>query len=129
MASSGRSGALRGEEARWILREFSGLGTDFNGLPGQPSPRFGDLACWEKGKTSRPPLVYPFRDYWGDLTSCMKAGERELDFDTDGLAQYGLLPDLIRRPEGRRSYRRGDRARRLRTKTPSTTTTTLTPIL
>ena len=28
-------------------------------------------------------------------TPCTRAGERDFDFNRDGLAHYGLLPDLI----------------------------------
>ena len=73
-----------------------GFGTDFNGFAGQPGPRFGKHACGDRGaQDTRAPLAYPFDDYFGERTSCTRAGERDFDFNRDGLAHYGLLPDLI----------------------------------
>ena len=73
-----------------------GLGTDFNGFAGQPGPRFGKHACGDRGAPdSRAELTYPFVDYYGEATQCTRAGERDFDFNRDGLAHYGLLPDLI----------------------------------
>jgi hypothetical protein len=40
-------------------------------------------------------LSYPFTDQLGAPTPCTRAGERDFDFNRDGLAHYGLLPDLI----------------------------------
>jgi microsomal dipeptidase-like Zn-dependent dipeptidase len=73
-----------------------GFGTDFNGFAGQPGPRFGERACGDRGAPdARARLAYPFTDYYGEATSCTRAGERDFDFNRDGLAHYGLLPDLI----------------------------------
>jgi microsomal dipeptidase-like Zn-dependent dipeptidase len=73
-----------------------GFGTDFNGFAGQTGPRFGRHACGNRGAPdARAELPYPFVDQSGDATQCMRAGERDFDFNRDGLAQYGLLPDLI----------------------------------
>ena len=73
-----------------------GFGTDFNGFAGQPGPRFGEHACGDRGTPdTRAELSYPFEDYFGVPTPCTRAGERDFDFNHDGLAHYGLLPDLI----------------------------------
>jgi microsomal dipeptidase-like Zn-dependent dipeptidase len=73
-----------------------GFGTDFNGFAGQPGPRFGKHACGDRGTSDRrAELSYPFADYWGESTPCTRAGDRDFDFNRDGLAHYGLLPDLI----------------------------------
>lgn len=73
-----------------------GFGTDFNGFAGQPGPRFGTHACGDRGAPdARAELAYPFVDYFGAATQCTRAGERDFDFNRDGLAHYGLLPDLI----------------------------------
>jgi microsomal dipeptidase-like Zn-dependent dipeptidase len=73
-----------------------GFGTDFNGFAGQPGPRFGAHACGDRGTPdSRAELAYPFADYFGAATPCTRAGDRDFDFNRDGLAHYGLLPDLI----------------------------------
>jgi hypothetical protein len=73
-----------------------GFGTDFNGFAGQPGPRFGEHACGDRGAPdARAELTYPFADYFGAATQCTRAGERDFDFNRDGLAHYGLLPDLI----------------------------------
>jgi microsomal dipeptidase-like Zn-dependent dipeptidase len=73
-----------------------GFGTDFNGFAGQPGPRFGAHACGDRATPdARAQLSYPFNDYYGGATSCTRAGQRDFDFNRDGLAHYGLLPDLI----------------------------------
>jgi microsomal dipeptidase-like Zn-dependent dipeptidase len=73
-----------------------GFGTDFNGFAAQPGPRFGEHACGNRGTPdARAELSYPFEDYFGSVTQCTRAGERDFDFNRDGLAHYGLLPDLI----------------------------------
>jgi microsomal dipeptidase-like Zn-dependent dipeptidase len=64
-----------------------GFGTDFNGFAGQPGPRFGEHACGDRGaQDSRAPLSYPFADQFGEMTPCTRAGERDFDFNRDGLA-------------------------------------------
>ncbi len=73
-----------------------GFGTDFNGFAGQPGPRFGTHACGDRGtQDQRAQLDYPFTDQFGEATQCTRAGQRDFDFNRDGLAHYGLLPDLI----------------------------------
>lgn len=85
-----------------------GVGTDMNGLPGQPTPRYGSEACG--GEYADGPvqayqagLQDPCERVRYDGTMSVDdqvlrlnvAGGREFDFNTDGLAHYGLLPDLL----------------------------------
>jgi hypothetical protein len=74
-----------------------GLGTDtggFSTLPAAPADAATD------------PLGYPFR-LGGVTFSRERTGERTFDYNTDGVAHYGLLPDLLadmqRKPEGRKA--------------------------
>jgi microsomal dipeptidase-like Zn-dependent dipeptidase len=75
-----------------------GLGTDtggFSTLPAAPA-------------AGTPPLAYPFRiDHSGVSFTRERTGERTFDYNTDGVAHYGLLPDLLadmqRQPEGRKA--------------------------
>jgi microsomal dipeptidase-like Zn-dependent dipeptidase len=75
-----------------------GFGTDFNGLAGLPGPRFGPEGC--PGGGDRPPvsamLRYPFAvvGMSGTLPRSV-IGNKTFDFNTDGLAHVGMLPDLI----------------------------------
>jgi microsomal dipeptidase-like Zn-dependent dipeptidase len=70
-----------------------GLGSDtggFNELPAAP----------------KTPLAYPFRPYRGHVVfSRQQTGTRVFDFNEDGVAHYGLLPDLLAKaqtePHGR----------------------------
>jgi hypothetical protein len=86
-----------------------GVGTDtggFNALPG-PDPA-----------ARRTPLRYPFRAYGCRLRfGRERSGRRTFDVNRDGVAHYGLLPDLLanvqRRKDGRRAlallFRSADR--------------------
>ncbi|MCK5873639.1 MAG: membrane dipeptidase [Alcanivoracaceae bacterium] len=62
-----------------------GIGTDTSGLAAQPGPRSnpGD------------PLVYPFTTEFGTVFDRQKSGNRTFDLNNEGMAHYGLLPDLI----------------------------------
>lgn len=70
-----------------------GLGSDtggFNELPGPP----------------KTPLTYPFRPYRGHVVfSRQQTGTRSFDLNRDGVAHYGLIPDLLAKvqtePRGR----------------------------
>jgi hypothetical protein len=79
-----------------------GLGSDtggFSELPGPPS----DVAT--------NPLQYPFHSYMGSVEfSREQTGERTFDLNTDGVAHYGLVPDLLADTQ---QEPRGDKAMRL----------------
>lgn len=64
-----------------------GYGTDMNGVGGWPAPRGGDTPN---------PVKYPFRSTdGGSVIDKQTAGERTWDFNTDGAAHYGTVPDWI----------------------------------
>jgi microsomal dipeptidase-like Zn-dependent dipeptidase len=64
-----------------------GLGTDTGGFASLPGPR---------ADASRNPLRYPFTAFECKLTLTReKSGERTFDLNTDGVAHYGLIADLI----------------------------------
>jgi microsomal dipeptidase-like Zn-dependent dipeptidase len=74
-------------------------GSDANGMCKQPGPRFGGRAC-DGNPPEEPqsnPLVYPFKAPVGGTGefSQLKAGNRVFDFNTEGLANYGLIPDFV----------------------------------
>ncbi|MEM6993227.1 MAG: hypothetical protein AAF721_22120 [Myxococcota bacterium] len=70
-----------------------GFGFDLNGFAGAPGPRFGEGRCAEEQDD---PVTYPFESYAGDVTfTAPRIGNRELDFNTEGLVHIGLLPELI----------------------------------
>jgi len=88
--------------ARAIVRRgrFGGhgvaLGTDTGGFATLPGPAADAAAN---------PLAYPFRLAGGPLAfDRQRTGERTFDLNADGVAHYGLLPDLLadmeRRPQG-----------------------------
>jgi microsomal dipeptidase-like Zn-dependent dipeptidase len=64
-----------------------GLGTDTGGFASLPGPR-PDAAAR--------PLRYPFKSYDGRVTFTReRTGDRTFDLNSDGVAHYGLLADLI----------------------------------
>lgn len=77
-------GAYPGEAMTW----------DLNGFAGAPGPRFGpDSVC---GSDQTDPITYPFRSYDGSVTFTQPhVGNRAIDFNTEGLAHIGLLPEFI----------------------------------
>jgi microsomal dipeptidase-like Zn-dependent dipeptidase len=69
------------------------LGFDYNGFAGGVAPRFGEDGC---GDDQPNPTVYPFESYGGDVTFTQPAaGDRVIDFDTEGMVHIGLLPELL----------------------------------
>jgi len=88
-----------------------GLGSDFNGLVQQPAPRFGPDAC--NGDKDGPQdegtrISYPFTAMTGVQMQRNQIGGRPyidifnpevqprvFDYNEDGLAHIGLLPDFI----------------------------------
>ena len=79
--------------AKEIVARPGGLGTDTNGFASLPGPA---------------PLTYPFK-LSGQTFDREVTGERAFDLNTDGMAHYGLLPDLLaamaREPNGARALR------------------------
>jgi len=77
------------------------FGSDFNGVAGHVGPRFGSDACGgdqlEKLTQLRAGkrVTYPFTlDGFGTFGKQV-TGEKAFDFNVDGLAHVGLLPDLV----------------------------------
>jgi len=71
-----------------------GFGFDLNGFAGAPGPRFGERAGCGAPQTN--PVTYPFESFAGDVTFTEPhLGNRVVDFNTEGLAHVGLLPELI----------------------------------
>lgn len=75
-----------------------GLGTDTNGFSSLPGPR---------PDAAEHPLRYPFTSYDGSVTFTReRTGTRTFDLNRDGVAQYGLVADLIADMQRSRSGRR-----------------------
>jgi microsomal dipeptidase-like Zn-dependent dipeptidase len=71
-----------------------GFGFDLNGFAGAPGPRFGDRSGCTTPQSN--PVTYPFVSFGGDVTFTQpRIGNRTLDFNTEGMAHVGLLPELI----------------------------------
>jgi microsomal dipeptidase-like Zn-dependent dipeptidase len=70
-----------------------GFGFDLNGFAGARGPRFGDGICLNP---QTDPVTYPFQSFAGDVEFTQPViGNRELDFNTEGLVHIGLLPELL----------------------------------
>ena len=68
-------------------RVAPGLGTDTGGFAALPEPA-------ADAKTR--PLKYPFRSFKGNLwCGRQRTGTRTYDINRDGVAHYGLMPDLL----------------------------------
>jgi len=63
-----------------------GLGTDMSGLGGQPGPR---------SDADMNPLEYPFVSEFGLTFDKQISGNRVFDFNTDGVAHYGMVADHL----------------------------------
>ena len=71
-----------------------GFGFDLNGFAGAPGPRFGEKSSC--GDDQDNPITYPFTSYDGQITFTQPfVGEREIDFNTEGMAHLGLVAELI----------------------------------
>ncbi|MDQ3031659.1 MAG: dipeptidase [Myxococcota bacterium] len=96
-----RPGAMgdRLRERMQLIRDHGGypaegFGFDLNGFAGGPRPRFGDDSECSTPQAS--PMTYPFTSYRGDVTFTEPhLGDRVADFDTEGMAHIGLMPELI----------------------------------
>jgi hypothetical protein len=77
------------------------LSTDTHGFIYQPAPRFGPDACkWDASEAAQQLAVnekvtYPFEGPYGGFFDKQKTGTRTFDYNYDGLAHVGLLPDFI----------------------------------
>ena len=77
------------------------LGTDFNGMTQHPGPRFGPVACRNPatglldGSPQTNKVQYPFTISGFGTFDKQVTGDRTFNFNTDGLAHVGLVPDLI----------------------------------
>ena len=77
------------------------MGSDFNGIAGHVGPRFGNGAC--AGSPSQRALqerannrvVYPFTIPGFGTFDRQVSGQKTYDFNVDGLAHIGLLPDMV----------------------------------
>src|SRR5215216_3988177 len=73
-----------------------GLGSDTGGLAAMPGPNPGAS-----------PLRYPFRSHDRKVRFVrQRTGERRYDLNADGVAHYGLFPDLLAAMERRRGGKR-----------------------
>jgi microsomal dipeptidase-like Zn-dependent dipeptidase len=77
------------------------MGSDFNGVAGHVGPRYGYDACGQnrversaQGRAKNK-LEYPFTLPGFGKFYMQKTGERTFDFNVDGLAHIGLLPDMV----------------------------------
>lgn len=71
------------------------FGSDFNGLAGQPAPRFGGDACdGDRLADQGTPFSYPFT-LAGQSFDKSVVGNKAFDFNQDGMAHIGMYPDLI----------------------------------
>ncbi|WP_256098417.1 galactose-binding domain-containing protein [Streptomyces agglomeratus] len=79
--------AKRTDALREKYKVGYGYGTDMNGVGGWPGPRGGDTPN---------PVKYPFRSTdGGSVIDKQTTGERTWDFNTNGAAHYGMVPDWI----------------------------------
>ncbi|HEX8896385.1 MAG TPA: membrane dipeptidase [Terriglobales bacterium] len=77
------------------------MGSDFNGIAGHVGPRFGNGACAgspvqraaQERANNR--LVYPFTLSGFGTFDRQVSGQKTYDFNVDGLAHIGLLPDMV----------------------------------
>lgn len=63
-----------------------GFGTDMSGIGNQPGPRHD---------VDSNPLNYPFETEAGVVIGKQKTGNREFDFNLEGMAHYGMLADHV----------------------------------
>lgn len=86
-----------------------GFGSDLNAFFGAPTPRFGPEACQGEGLEQSGRISYPFKvmgrediDFWnaGKSMSMSVIGEKTFDFNIEGLAHIGMLPDFFEDVKG-----------------------------
>ncbi|MFJ9537490.1 discoidin domain-containing protein [Streptomyces sp. NPDC101225] len=79
--------AKRTEALRDKYHVGYGFGTDFNGVGSHPAPRGADAPN---------KVTYPFRSVdGGSVVDRLTTGQRTFDFNTDGGAHVGMIPDWI----------------------------------
>ena len=77
------------------------LGSDFNGMTQHSGPRFGTEACTNPatgvsdGSPQTNRVQYPFTIPGFGSFDKQVTGDRTFDFNTDGLAHVGLIPDFL----------------------------------
>lgn len=72
-----------------------GFGFDLNGFAGAPGPRMGPNSRCGTPQTDEG-ITYPFTSYGGDITlEAPSVGNRDLDFNTEGMVHLGLVAELI----------------------------------
>lgn len=70
------------------------LGFDYNGFSDYVGARFGEHSVCSEPQTN--PVTYPFNSFADDVElKALKAGNRVFDVNHDGMANIGLLPDVI----------------------------------
>ena len=70
------------------------LAFDLNGFAGGPRPRFGKNKGCNTPQAN--PITYPFTSYDGKITFTQPhLGDREVNFNEEGMIHIGLLPELI----------------------------------
>lgn len=100
-ASGGAPGSM-GKELKASVDEAiangaypsEGLAFDLNGFAHGPRPRFGPQSPCSEPQAN--PIDYPFTSHDGAVTfEQPHLGDREVDFNTEGMIHIGLLPELI----------------------------------
>jgi microsomal dipeptidase-like Zn-dependent dipeptidase len=77
------------------------MGSDFNGIAGHVGPRFGNGACAGNPaqrvlqERAHNRLAYPFTIPGFGTFDREVSGQKVYDFNVDGLAHIGLLPDMV----------------------------------
>ena len=77
------------------------MGSDFNGVAGHVGPRFGNGACAGSAgqrvaqERTHNRLRYPFKIPGFGVFDRQVSGQKKYNFNVDGLAHIGLLPDLV----------------------------------
>jgi microsomal dipeptidase-like Zn-dependent dipeptidase len=99
----GRSSETFAQAYYYAIDHYPGMpiaiGTDFNGPLRQVGPRFGSRAC-DGSRSGRPDstteLSYSFLARGSNLSlPRLTTGKRTWDFNFDGLAHEGLIPDMF----------------------------------
>jgi microsomal dipeptidase-like Zn-dependent dipeptidase len=100
----GRSSEAWAQAYLYAVEKMGGapvaIGSDFNGFSGMPAPRFGLFdACagdHDAFYEPKPGVEYPFTAHETEVSmEKMQVADRIFDYDEDGLANVGLLPDFI----------------------------------